>query len=245
MARRRNVTQKRRSSRKIWIHHFEKLGAAQYFQSLRNHLRSHTLQIEPKSDATTPQQLIHNVLKNIRLNKDERYNLRDIHWLVIDVDSFVQQGHDQLAGALAEVKRKDQKLRAEVRRESGELTEELETEIDRGYLKVCYFNECFETWVLMHFAPNPPVIRRGPRLAEKINSYFEAHGLGQFSKNKPVFDTLLEENRFDNVVKSMQLNSPSFQHVTITDLQAANYPSTNVHFLLEDVDSLENGRLLK
>jgi hypothetical protein len=189
--------------------HTEK-AEIEYFRAFKNYLR--TPRLMPKRELRlTPQALIDFVIDWKRSSGCFSESDNDKVWCVIDVDDFFDGEEDRKSLLFA------------IRRAKAE------------GIRIAYANECFELWILLHFTcPTAPIIR-GKDIEKRIQDSFKKKGLGIFSKNQDVFQVLLPFQR-QAIINSKKLFPGTYESTRwISVLGKKGNPSTNFHFLIEDI----------
>lgn len=206
MGKYRGKNMHRKSHPKIYVWSHTEKAEIEYFQSCKNHFKMHLL-MPKKYLCWEPWKLIN---KAIAWKQEEK--ISDIDgdqvWCVFDVDDFYKNNQKRIINAV---------------KEAGKYN-----------IKIAYSNECFELWILLHFAKQIVAIERR-NIAPKINQYFKKNKLGKFEKNQNVFQILLphQSKAIENAKKIL----PKYEKINWENMLSVNgNPSTTIHFLIEEIN---------
>lgn len=211
LAKYRGSRQHRKPHPKIFVWSHTERAEIEYFQSFKNHLETELL-MPMKKKKWKPQELLENIIDWKKENIFEEDG--DQVWCIFDVDDFYKTEKD---------KQKFLKLIGIARKNN---------------IKIAYINECFELWILLHFENPTAPIRRGKDLEKKIQKAFKDNKLGEFEKNKEVFQTLLPFQP-QAIKNSKKLLRTSYEKINWKKvLSAEGNPSTSIHLLVEEINKL-------
>lgn len=189
----------------VHIYHFVDKGEAQYFLNMKRSMgRDGTcvLDVQKKIQVTTPYKLIEKVSALIK----QKGWQDDENWCLFDVDSFMDYGHDKILKAISLAK--------------------------KNRIKLCYFNECFEIWILLHFErPTHPILREN--IDQRIGNYIEG-----YEKNQNVFEILLPRQPI--ALKHCTELNPFYGYEEIDwykVLKVEGNPSTNINLLINKIQN--------
>lgn len=213
MIRYRGKKQHREVHPKIFVWSHTAKAEIEYFQDFKNYLCS-SLLMPKKKICWTPQELLKKIIQWKNENVCEEDD--DQVWCIFDIDDFYKNN-------------------------KRELVEAIKNAIENN-IKIAYANECFELWILLHFQKLTTAVNRGKYIEEKIKKEFKKRGLGVFKKNQKVFDILLPfqndamKNAKSILIQYSKINWPE-------KLSEKGNPSTSIHFLVDEINTLiGNGR---
>jgi hypothetical protein len=205
MAKYRDKQQYREIHPKIFIWSHTDKAEIEYFQDFKNYLRTPLLM--PKKEVCgTPHELLAYVIKWKRNNVSREDG--DQVSCIFDVDDFYKNNRQELIKTI--------------------------THAEKNNIKIAYSNECFELWILLHFLKPTSAMCRGKTIEEKIQIEFKKYKLGEFRKNRKVFNILLPFQR--NAIKNGTNLLPEYNKIDWHQkLSKAGNPSTSIHFLVKEI----------
>lgn len=193
---------------KIFVFSHTRRAEIEYFLDFKNHLETDLLM--PKRDIKiTPQELIDSVIRWKNTNNDFSEEDGDQVWCVFDVDDFYK---NDAKGLLKNIR-----------------------EAHRNGIKIAFFNECFELWILSHFklVTSPPARHK---FEDEIKKAYQSKSLGNFEKNQRCFNDIISLQ--PDAIKNCK-NMSEFKNyediVWEKALSPNSNPSTSVHFLIEEI----------
>lgn len=182
----------RRSTKKFFHLFFNgEVAEPQYFKGFNNLPSNFRIKLHrmAKDKSEAPWQLIDRAIKvKSALELKDEFNSKDGDeaWCVFDVDDYLKQSPQKFNEAIKKA--------------------------EKNGIKLCWSNQCFEIWFLLHFEYCESVISRKD-YDQKLKTYFKKECGGFiYQKNRDVFDELrsLQEKAIKNAEKLFKLH-PNLQ----------------------------------
>ncbi|MBU0999236.1 RloB family protein [Patescibacteria group bacterium] len=193
---------------KIFVWSHTHKAEIEYFQGFKNHLRTPLL-MPQKIICWSPQKLLEQVVEWKTKTISEEDG--DQVWCIFDVDDFYKNDGAALIKAV--------RLASD------------------NNVKIAYANECFELWILLHFYKPTSPINRGSDIEKRIQQEFKKHSMGQYEKNLKVFDALMGLQ--NEAIKNAERIVPEYNSIDWNkNLNAGGNPSTSIHFLIKEINTL-------
>lgn len=199
----------RRSTKKFFHLFFNgEVAEPQYFEGFNNLPSNFRIKLHrmAKDKSEAPWQLIDRAIKvKADLEEDEKFNSKDGDeaWCLFDVDDYLKQSPQKFNEAIKKA--------------------------EKNGIKLCWSNQCFEIWFLLHFEYCESIISR-KNYDQKLQKYFKKECGGfSYQKNCDVFDELyvLQEKAIKNAEKLFK------SHPNLHD-----NPSTTVFEIVRNLKNL-------
>lgn len=195
----------RRSTKKFFHLFFNgEVAEPQYFEGFNDLPSNFRIKLRrmAKDKSEAPWQLIDRAIK---VKSDLEFNSKDGDeaWCVFDVDDYLKQSPQKFNEAIKKA--------------------------EKNGIKLCWSNQCFEIWFLLHFEYCESVISRKD-YDQKLQKYFKKECGGfSYQKNCDVFDELsgLQEKAIKNAEKLFK-SHPNLQ----------DNPSTTVFEIVKNLRGL-------
>lgn len=194
---------------KIFILCNGELAEPLFFQAYKDHLKAHNIVIRQRKEflQTAPWQFIEvavNYKEELRRKGEFSSEDGDQLWCVFDVDRYLEDNSEAFRNALRIA--------------------------EGNEINLAWSNECFEYWLLCHFALVESTIPRKDYHV-KLKDFFKQNGLGKYEKNMDgIFDMLYP----------LQSNAIKFSKKVYGDGDPGQNPSTAVFLLVEEINRLFN-----
>lgn len=191
---------------KIYVWSHTEKAEIEYFRDFRDYFTTYLL-VPRREKCWSPQELLAKVIKW----KKENINSKDKDqvWCIFDVDDFYTKNKDALLKAIKEAQEEE--------------------------IKIAFTNQCFETWILLHFYYLSTPTSRD--VTKKIREAFKRNGLGNFVKNQRVFNLLIPFQ--EKAIKNAKRILPKYEKIDWkAQLSERGNPSTSIHFLVNEINKL-------
>jgi len=193
----------RKKLSKIHIFHNGAVAEFDYFQGFKHFLHAQDAQIlvenyTKKTAGKAPWQVIEEAIKHQKKNKISQKD-NDQIWCVFDIDDFYKDNPKKFGESLKKAEAKN--------------------------IKIAYSNQCFELWLMMHFAEISTAIPRKD-CEKKLQSFFKKIGIDYQKNSSGIFDKIL--NLQPEALKRAKKLFKKNKH--------QNNPSTSIFLVVEELN---------